>query len=79
MSRRSDPSRHAADVEHIAEEMADVEIIVNQIRCIFDEEIGDGRFHTLVKEKKEAKLLRLRRRLDAAELHRARDAREEVS
>ena len=75
-SRRSDPSHHASDIEHIAEELADVEIITNQIRCIFDWDGPEGEFHSLVREMKGAKLLRLRRRIDAAETRRARDARE---
>jgi len=75
-SRRSDRSRHIEDIEHIAEEMADVEIITNQIRCIFDVEFGEERFHALVRDKKEAKLRRFRRRLDAAELRRAQNVRE---
>lgn len=78
VSRRSDSVRHMEDIKHIAEELADVEIITNQIRCIFDEEIGEDRFHALVREEKERKLTRLRRRIDVAELRRARSRAEKM-
>ena len=77
VSRREHPIRHAADVFHIAEEMADVEIIMNQIRCIFDQEIDAGQFHEAIRCSKESKLARLRERLDAAEVKRAKQTRGE--
>lgn len=63
-SRRSDPVLHARDIASIAEELADVEIITNQIRCIFDAETRT--FHDHVQAQKGVKLTRLRRRIDAA-------------
>ena len=75
VSRREYPARHAVDVLHIAEEMADVEIIMNQLRCIFDQEVGAGQFHEAIRCLKEAKLARLRERLDAAEVKRAMQTR----
>ena len=75
VSRREHPARHIADILHIAEEMADVEIIMNQLRCIFDQEVGAGQFHKAIRCLKEAKLARLRERLDAAEVKRAKQTR----
>ncbi len=71
-SRRSNPDIHAQDIDHIAEEIADVKIIMNQIQCIFDIEQGDDDdFHALVAIKKEEKLSRLRDRIDKAERRRS--------
>lgn len=63
-SLRDDPGRHLTDLSNIAEEMADVEICLSQIRYIFDTEVGSPRFSDLVSCNKKRKLERLRDRIN---------------